>query len=85
MFYRAVWMPGRGRDRASLGTRDRKEAERLGQLLLAELLRQDELNAAGRLTFGALWDKYRRECPAFLDNKPDTRRDDEARGEGASA
>ncbi len=79
VLYRAVWMPGRGRDRASLGTRDRKEAERLGQLLLAELLRQDELNAAGRLTLASLWDRYHLECPAFLDNKPNTRRDDEAR------
>ena len=38
-FYRAVWLPGVGRDVASLGTTDRMDAERLGKLLLAELLR----------------------------------------------
>src|SRR5687767_5433023 len=37
-FYRDVWVPGRGKDRRCLGTRDRTEAERLGRQLLAALL-----------------------------------------------
>src|SRR5215208_1328482 len=78
-FYRTVWIPGRGRDHASMMTKDRGEAERLGRLLLAELLRQEDLTLPGRLTLGALWDRYRRECAAFLDNKADSRRDDEGR------
>lgn len=78
-FYRTVWIPSRGRDHASMMTKDRGEAERLGRLLLSELLRQEELTLPGRLTLGALWDRYRRECAAFLDNKSDSRRDDESR------
>ena len=37
-FYRAVWVRGRGHDRACLHTRDRGEAERLAKQLLAALL-----------------------------------------------
>src|SRR2546425_3422305 len=54
-FYRTAWIPGRGRDHASLKTRDRKEAERLGRILLAELLRQEDTTRSARLTLGALW------------------------------
>jgi hypothetical protein len=78
-FYRTVWIPGRGRDHASMMTKDRGEGERLGRLLLSELLRQEEVTLPGRLTLGALWDRYKRECAAFLDNKPDSRRGDEGR------
>lgn len=78
-FFRAVWVAGRGRDQASLGTRDRQEAERLGRLLLAELLRGDAPAPPGRLTLGELWRRYERECVTYLDNKPETRRDDAAR------
>jgi len=78
-FYRTVWIPGRGRDHASLTTRDRQEADRLGRLLLAELLRQEEAALPGRLTLGALWHRYERECAAYLDNKPASRRDDAGR------
>lgn len=78
-FYRTIWIPGRGRDHASLATRDRQEAERLGRLLLAELLRQEEGVLPGRLTLGDLWRRYERECAAYLDNKPESRRDDAGR------
>ncbi len=61
-FYRTTWVPGRGRDHASLGTRDRNEAERLGRMLLAELLRQEETTRSERLTLGALWKRYETEC-----------------------
>src|SRR6266446_319838 len=78
-FYRTTWVPGRGRDHASLGTRDRNEAERLGQMLLAELLRQEGTTRSERLTLGALWKRYETECATYLDNKASTRRDDAAR------
>lgn len=79
MFYRAVWIPGRGSHQASLLTRDRQEADRLGRALLAELLRNEDGKLPGKLTLGALWRRYERECVAFLDNKASTRRDDETR------
>src|SRR6266516_181503 len=78
-FYRTTWVPGRGRDHASLGTRDRNEAERLGRMLLAELLRQEETTRSERVTLGALWKRYETECATYLDNKASTRRDDAAR------
>jgi hypothetical protein len=78
-FYRTTWVPGRGRDHASLGTRDRNEAERLGRMLLAELLRQEGTTRSERLTLGALWKRYETECATYLDNKASTRRDDAAR------
>ena len=78
-FYRTIWVRGQGRDHASLKTRDRNEAERLGRMLLAELLRQEETTKSPRLTLGALWQRYETECATYLDNKVDTRRDDAAR------
>src|SRR6266478_1349425 len=78
-FYRTTWVPGRGRDHASLGTRDRNEAERLGRMLLAELLRQEGTTRSERLTLGAFWKRYETECATYLDNKASTRRDDAAR------
>jgi len=75
-FYRTVWVPGRGKSLASLGTRDRDEAERLGRALLAELQRGDSAPPPQRLTLGELWHRYQRDCDAFLDNKPSSRRGD---------
>lgn len=79
MFYREVWIPGRGRNQATLLTRDRHEAERLGKALLAALLRDDQPIGPTRLTLGALWRQYARDCVTYLDNKLRTRRDDEGR------
>lgn len=76
IFYRAVWIAGRGRSTASLGIRDRDEAERLGRALLGELLRTGSSALPQRLTLGELWRRYETECDAFLDNKRETRRDD---------
>src|SRR6185312_10036440 len=78
-FYRTVWVRGRGRDHSSLLTKDRNVAERLGRQLLAELLRSEDAALPGVVTLGALWHRYRSECPAYLDNKPETQRDDGAR------
>lgn len=78
-FYRTVWVRGRGRDHASLLTTRREEADRLGRELLAELLRRDGAALPGVLTLGKLWTTYESESPAYLDNKPETKRDDAAR------
>ncbi|MFI5246790.1 MAG: tyrosine-type recombinase/integrase, partial [Gemmatimonadales bacterium] len=78
-FYRTVWLSGRGKSVASLGTRNRDEAERLGHALLKELQRGDGAPPPARLTLGELWHRYSHECDAFLDNKPLTRRGDTGR------
>lgn len=69
-------IPGHGRSRASLGTRERAEAERLGRELVSALLRDGELLENGSLSIGLLWERYQRECPAFLDNTETTRSND---------
>lgn len=76
VFYRAVWIAGRGKDRRSLGTSDRNEAERLGRELLATLLRGDPSEPEAAATLSRLWEQYRTECPGFLDNEPRTQRED---------
>ena len=69
VFYRDVWIPGEGYDRTSLRTRDRDRAERLGRELLANLMTGEVTEAAGVVTLGQLWERYHRECAAYLDNK----------------
>jgi integrase len=64
-----------GRDVASLRTRDRAEAERRGRQLLAELLRGAPARVSDEVTLGALWERFHRECPTYLDNAPKTKRD----------
>lgn len=74
-FYRSVWISGQGRDRKCIGTTDRAEAERLGKELLAALLRDEEVTS-GVLTLGDLWERYKTQCVAFMDNHAKTRLDD---------
>jgi integrase len=78
VYFRDVWLSGRGKNRKSLGTRDRAEADRLGSQLLAALLRHEETAASGTLTLRHLWERYSQESPAFLDNTPRTRKEEEA-------
>ena len=47
-FYRDVWVPGRGKNRKCLHTRDRGEADHLGRALLAALMTQDAESAPQR-------------------------------------
>ena len=47
LFYREVWIPGDGYNRACLHTSDRDVAERLGRELLANLLKGEVMEAAG--------------------------------------
>jgi integrase len=67
-FYRDVWLPGCGKNRRSIGTVDRAEADRIGRDLLAELLRGGNVVTEGPLTLRDLWERYRWEALQFLDN-----------------
>jgi integrase len=80
MFYRSLWVPGRGIDRRCIETSDRTKAEGLGKELLAALLRNEEVEPIV-LTLGVLWNRYKAECIAFLDNHPKTQLDDSGRAE----
>ena len=75
VFYREVWIAGEGSDRKSLHTGNRDVAERLGKELLANLMRGEEIEVTGTLTLGQLWERYRTECSAHLDNKRRTQQD----------
>ncbi|MEX2109711.1 MAG: tyrosine-type recombinase/integrase [Gemmatimonadaceae bacterium] len=81
VYYRDVWVAGRGTSRRSLCTCDRAEADRLGKQLLASLLRHEEVAAAGVVTLRYLWERYSTESPAFLDNTARTRTEEEAHAE----
>src|SRR5690242_16080026 len=76
VFYRDVWINGR-KDRRSLHTRDRREAERFGKLLLVELLRGKVEEESGVLTLGTLWRRFSHENKNWLDNQERGRKDDE--------
>jgi hypothetical protein len=78
IYYRDVWVAGCGKNRKSLGTSDRAEADRLGTQLLAALLRQEDVIENGALCLKYLWEHYSKESPDFLDNTPRTRKEDEA-------
>ncbi|MCC7134733.1 MAG: tyrosine-type recombinase/integrase [Gemmatimonadales bacterium] len=70
-----MWTPD-GRDRRSLGTADRKEAEQHGRKLQAQLvLGLEQRRPGGKVTLGVLWERYRTENPAFLDNSPTSKKD----------
>lgn len=80
VFYRAVWDPTeRRKSVASLKTRDRAEAERLGRELLAELLRGVQPTKSGPIELAFLWNDFSSRCVQFKDNQPRTRADAERR------
>jgi len=65
-----------------LHTRDRAEAEQLAKQLLAALLTGESHDPeSSKLTLRELWERFRLECPSFLDNKQRTRNGAEARAE----
>jgi integrase len=78
-YYRETHEPGRGRNQVPLHTRDRDEAERLGKAHLASLLLGSPAKLAGPLTLADLWQRFRVECTAYLDNDPRTRQDEAIR------
>jgi integrase len=88
VFYRTLWLPGEGKDRKCLGTKDRREAERLGRALLTELrtagvdsIPADRESTRSSLTLGDLWRRYRTTCPAFLDNASTSQQDAHSRAQ----
>jgi integrase len=78
-FYRETHVPGKGRDQAPLHTHDRDVAERFGRELLANLLTGQVALPAGPLTLGDLWNAFKNECAAYLDNEARTRKDEALR------
>lgn len=78
-FYRDLYLPGTVRDQKSMETCDRDEAERLGRLFLAALLKGEQEVRSGVLTLGVLWERYSTECEAYLDNAESSRKDGESR------
>lgn len=74
-YYRDLWLPGRGKNRRCIGTTDRAEAERIGRELLAALLKDQYVASSGALPLGYLWERYRNESPAFLDNGTTSKED----------
>lgn len=78
MFYRATWIPGKGRSIAPLHTFDRSEAERLGTKLLGAML-QGVSPEQGPVHLGELWSRFESDNGEFLNNKPRTRADAEMR------
>ena len=81
VYYREIYLPGGGKDRKSLGTSDRREADRLAKQLYAELVRGPAPVAVipTTVTLAALWGRYRTTSQRYLGNKPKTRRDAETR------
>jgi integrase len=76
VFHRDVFVPGQGRNRRSMHTRDRDEADRLGKQLLAALLDKGEVPVnPGPITLPEIWARYSTTCQAYLDNSAASRRD----------
>jgi integrase len=75
-FYRDVYRPDGVRDRKTLGTNDRREAEQRGRQLLAALLggtvpgERRAIDTPARVSLGELCDRFVEECAMFLDNDP---------------
>src|SRR5689334_8229615 len=73
-FYYDARRPDGTRQRRTLGTSERAEAERRGRRLLAALLSggapaaQGSPRARKSVSLGELCDRFVRECPMFLDN-----------------
>ncbi len=79
-FYREVHIPGKGRDRISLKTRERAEAEKLGRTLLASLLTGIAPKpAASAVRLGELIKAFLAESPMFLDNTDRTKEETRTR------
>lgn len=74
-FYREVRLADGRKDRQTLRTRDRAEAERLGKQLVARLLSGAAKPVRVDVRLGALVEAYLAESPMHLDNAPSTQRD----------
>lgn len=78
VFYRDVWVDGR-KDRRSLGTTERTQAEARGRALVAALLQPTPATREGPITLGQLWARFQVECAAWKDNAARSREDDRRR------
>ena len=63
-----MYIPGKGEDRASLKTRSRADAERIGRELLGTLLTGATSKVRTELSLGELIEAFLTECPMYLDN-----------------
>lgn len=88
LFYRDVQRPDGMRERKSIGTRDKAEAERRARRLLAALLSGGELapsdarlpvRSESAVPLGYLCDRFVVECPMFLDNDAHSQSDGRTR------
>ena len=74
-YYRSVYVPGVGKNRKSLGTKDRTEAERLGRLLLAALLRGEAPRERTTVRLGEMCSAFLTESPLLADNVASSKKD----------
>lgn len=74
-YYRSVYVPGVGKSRKSLGTKDREEAERLGRLLLGALLRGDRPKERTPVRLGEMCAAFLAESPQLADNIESSKKD----------
>jgi integrase len=81
VFYREMWIPGRGRSKISLRTTSRTEARARAEAFLRAVLDAGMPRQRAPLTLGELWTRYQQECPAYRDNAETTRADKIARAE----
>jgi integrase len=65
MFYRAMWVPGRGFDKKCVGTTNRVEAEKLGKALLVAMRNDEHSSSLAVLSLSALWERYKTESVTF--------------------
>lgn len=77
-FSRVVWIPGQGRQAASLQTADRAEAQRRAEMFLETLVRSDGAILPDPLTLGELWSRYQQEAPGYRQNFERTRKQKQA-------
>lgn len=79
MYYREVHRPGCGKDRRSLGTRDKIQAEQLGRRLLAALMTGEVSQPLLVVRLGQIAEAFVGESPMFLDNTEHTKADQRTR------
>lgn len=75
VYYRCLYEPGVGKQRRSLGTKDRAEAERLGRQLLAMLLQGEAPRERSVARLGEVCAAFLAESPMLADNTESSQAD----------